>query len=71
MTACPAGVNYAELFEHARAEVETKNILTISQTIPNQTCYHQLAFHGSTETPIPGIIDETVSTIRFAGIDSW
>src|SRR5210317_2109358 len=27
MTACPAGVNYAELFEHARAEVETKNIL--------------------------------------------
>ena len=27
MTACPAGVNYAELFEHARAEVESKNIL--------------------------------------------
>lgn len=27
MTACPAGVNYAELFEHARAEVETKKIL--------------------------------------------
>ena len=27
MTACPAGVNYAELFEHARAEVESKQIL--------------------------------------------
>lgn len=27
MTACPAGVNYAELFEHARAEVETSRVL--------------------------------------------
>src|SRR5215469_18515297 len=27
MTACPAGVNYAELFEHARAEVEEKHLL--------------------------------------------
>lgn len=27
MTACPAGVNYAELFEHARAEVETRGLL--------------------------------------------
>ncbi len=27
MTACPAGVNYAELFEHARAEVEEKGLL--------------------------------------------
>lgn len=27
MTACPAGVNYAELFEHARAEVETVGVL--------------------------------------------
>jgi glycolate oxidase iron-sulfur subunit len=26
-TACPAGVNYAELFEHARAEIEAKKIL--------------------------------------------
>jgi len=26
-TACPAGVNYAELFEHARAEIEAKQIL--------------------------------------------
>ena len=26
-TACPAGVNYAELFEHARAEIEEKKIL--------------------------------------------
>ncbi len=26
-TACPAGVNYAELFEHARAEIEEKQIL--------------------------------------------
>src|SRR5512139_302899 len=27
MTGCPAGVNYAELFEHARAEVEESHIL--------------------------------------------
>jgi glycolate oxidase iron-sulfur subunit len=27
MTACPAGVNYAELFEHARAEVEARRVL--------------------------------------------
>jgi len=27
MTACPAGVNYAELFEHARAEVEAGRLL--------------------------------------------
>ena len=27
MTACPAGVNYAELFEHARAEVESSGSL--------------------------------------------
>ena len=28
MTACPAGVNYAELFENARAEVEARNLLS-------------------------------------------
>src|SRR5438034_1597340 len=28
MTACPAGVNYAELFEHARAEAENSGVLT-------------------------------------------
>jgi glycolate oxidase iron-sulfur subunit len=27
VTACPAGVNYAELFEHARAEAEASNVL--------------------------------------------
>ena len=27
MTACPAGVNYAELFEHARAEVESRGVM--------------------------------------------
>jgi glycolate oxidase iron-sulfur subunit len=27
-TACPAGVNYAELFEHARAEIEEQKVLT-------------------------------------------
>jgi len=27
MTACPAGVNYAELFEHARAEIEERRVL--------------------------------------------
>jgi glycolate oxidase iron-sulfur subunit len=28
MTACPAGVNYAELFEESRAEAEEKNLLS-------------------------------------------
>jgi len=28
MTACPAGVNYAELFEHARAEAESSGLLS-------------------------------------------
>src|SRR5215813_7799899 len=27
ITACPAGVNYAELFEHARAEAEASGVL--------------------------------------------
>src|SRR5580692_9453427 len=27
MTACPAGVNYAELFENARAEIEESGVL--------------------------------------------
>lgn len=27
MTACPAGVNYAELFEHARAKIEDQRVL--------------------------------------------
>ncbi len=33
MTACPAGVNYAELFEHARAEVEERRLLGSPQRI--------------------------------------
>jgi glycolate oxidase iron-sulfur subunit len=31
MTACPAGVNYAELFEHARAEAEESGVLQTSK----------------------------------------
>jgi glycolate oxidase iron-sulfur subunit len=31
MTACPAGVNYAELFEHARAEAERSQVLDSSK----------------------------------------
>jgi len=31
MTACPAGVNYAELFEHARAEAEASSVLNHPQ----------------------------------------
>ncbi len=31
MTACPAGVNYAELFEHARAEAESSGLLKSPQ----------------------------------------
>src|SRR5271154_185835 len=31
MTACPAGVNYAELFEHARAEAEESGVLRSPQ----------------------------------------
>src|SRR5438552_17781639 len=31
MTACPAGVNYAELFEHARAEAEASGVLSAAR----------------------------------------
>src|SRR6185503_16392133 len=31
MTSCPAGVNYAELFEHARAEAEQSGVLDSPQ----------------------------------------
>ena len=32
MTACPAGVNYAELFEHARAEAEQSGVLRFAES---------------------------------------
>ncbi len=41
MTACPAGVNYAELFEHARAEVESANILRS----PKRSLIRRLTIH--------------------------
>ncbi len=41
MTACPAGVNYAELFEHARAEVEASGVLRS----PPRNVIRSLAIH--------------------------
>ena len=41
MTACPAGVNYAELFEHARAAVETSGVLHS----PRRNLIRSLAIH--------------------------
>ena len=41
MSACPAGVNYAELFEHARAEVEQSRALNS----PRRTLIRVLAIH--------------------------
>lgn len=41
MTACPAGVNYAELFEHARAEVEERGVLAS----PKRNLVRALALH--------------------------
>lgn len=41
MTACPAGVNYAELFEHARAEVEAKNLIQS----PRRTLIRRFTLH--------------------------
>jgi glycolate oxidase iron-sulfur subunit len=41
MTACPAGVNYAELFEHARAEVETSGVLASTR----RSLIRKLAVH--------------------------
>jgi glycolate oxidase iron-sulfur subunit len=40
-TACPAGVNYAELFEHARAEVEESGVLQA----PRRRVIRALAIH--------------------------
>src|SRR5436305_2466908 len=41
VTACPAGVNYAELFEHARAAVETSGVLRS----PPRNLIRSLAIH--------------------------
>ncbi|HLH53967.1 MAG TPA: (Fe-S)-binding protein, partial [Verrucomicrobiae bacterium] len=41
MTACPAGVNYAELFEHARAEVEQSGALQS----PRRNWVRKVAIH--------------------------
>jgi glycolate oxidase iron-sulfur subunit len=41
MTACPAGVNYAELFEHARAEAEASGVLKT----PKRTLIRQFTLH--------------------------
>jgi glycolate oxidase iron-sulfur subunit len=41
MTACPAGVNYAELFEHARAEAESSGVLNS----PRRNLIRNLAIH--------------------------
>jgi glycolate oxidase iron-sulfur subunit len=41
MTACPAGVNYAELFEHARAEAEATGVLAS----PRRTLIRAVAIH--------------------------
>ena len=41
MTACPAGVNYAELFEHARAEAESSGLLSS----PRRNLIRSLAIH--------------------------
>jgi glycolate dehydrogenase iron-sulfur subunit len=40
-TACPAGVNYAELFEHARAEVEQQGVLSS----PKRNLIRDFALH--------------------------
>jgi glycolate oxidase iron-sulfur subunit len=41
MTACPAGVNYAELFEHARAEAEATGVLAS----PKRNLIRAVAIH--------------------------
>src|SRR4051794_25807764 len=41
MTACPAGVNYAELFEHARAEAEASGVLRS----PRRDLIRKLSIH--------------------------
>ena len=47
MTACPAGVNYAELFEHARAEAELSRGAEQSQTELRQSIHRAVAIHGA------------------------
>ena len=47
MTACPAGVNYAELFEHARAEAEEQRVAELAQAHGLIRGVHgALAVHG-------------------------
>ena len=46
MTACPAGVNYAELFEHARAEAEASGVLKSPKRNLIRAVRHPLAVHG-------------------------
>src|SRR5262245_27288376 len=41
MTACPAGVNYAELFENARAEAESSQVLAS----PKRSFLRRLTLH--------------------------
>src|SRR6185369_16701816 len=41
MTACPAGVNYAELFENARAEAERSQVLAS----PRRSLLRKLTLH--------------------------
>src|SRR4051794_22060366 len=41
MTACPAGVNYAEVFEHARAEAEQSGVLKT----PKRSLIRAFALH--------------------------
>ena len=66
MTACPAGVNYAELFEHARAEAEQSGVLQSPKRSLIRNFHFALAVHGSTLSPSGWSRDAAVSTTWLA-----
>ncbi len=61
MSACPAGVNYAELFERARAEAEESGVLASPTPPSHPRCGHPLAFrrHGPSARSGPAPLAST------------
>jgi glycolate oxidase iron-sulfur subunit len=53
MTACPAGVNYAELFEHARAEVERVGACCEPEAEAHPLVHREVAVHGLEPAALP------------------
>ncbi len=64
MTACPAGVNYAELFEHARAEAERSGVLANPKRNLIRGFTLRWLFMDLTRLHLVGRVDAALSTAR-------